>query len=51
MSDVFDAWDMLLQREKEKSVIERIIEEVKKMDTLITRSEVLEVIDKCMKGE
>ena len=28
--------------------IEQIRAEVKKMDTLITRSEVLEVIDKCM---
>ena len=32
-------------------VLEQIRAEVKKMDTLITRSEVLEVIDNCMKGE
>ena len=34
-----------------QKVIEDIRTEIKKMDTLITRSEVLEVIDKCIKGE
>ena len=36
---------------KALEILENIKEEVAKMDTLITRSEVLEVIDKCMKGE
>lgn len=30
------------------NVLEQIIAEIKQMDTLITRSEVLEVIDKCL---
>ena len=46
-----EALEQLPSVQPNRKVIENIIAEVKKMDTLITRSEVLEVIDNCIKGD